>query len=62
MVAQSDWLPMMIATGFDGIIAPVWARSAPRKEARDYRNDPSAGKAKAVFFAVDMRFAWGAVI
>jgi diguanylate cyclase (GGDEF)-like protein len=38
---------MMIATGFAGILPPS-AAAPGRKEARHYRNDPSAGKAKAL--------------
>src|SRR5690348_13103486 len=48
IVAQSDWLPMMIATGLDGIVLPEKLRATRglRKEAADYRNGPCAGKAK----------------
>src|SRR5258707_8003672 len=41
MVGQSDWLPMMIATGFP-VIDPL--ESAARK-AGDYRDGPWGGKA-----------------
>ena len=31
IVAQSDWLPMMIATGFDAIALPESAKACGRK-------------------------------
>src|SRR5215471_19990687 len=41
MVGQSDWLPMMIATGFP-VIVPLASR---RRKAGDYRDGPRGGKA-----------------
>jgi hypothetical protein len=41
MVGQSDWLPMMIATGFP-VIVPLESR---RRKAGDYRDGPRGGKA-----------------
>jgi hypothetical protein len=42
MVCQSDWLPMMIATGFPAISpSSIGAR---RKEAGDYRGGSPGGK------------------
>src|SRR5258708_2770567 len=40
MVAQSDWLPMMIATGLAAMRAPF----GTQKKARMYRNPPLGGK------------------
>src|SRR6187402_244760 len=40
MVGQSDWLPMMIATGL--VMRPLYDR--PERKARVYRNPPFAGK------------------
>jgi hypothetical protein len=44
MVPQSDWLPMMIATGAAGIYPSNPASG--RKEAADYRVAPLPGKPK----------------
>jgi hypothetical protein len=43
MVGQSDWLPMMIATGFPAIDPS----KRPQKEAGDYRDGRWGGKAAA---------------
>jgi hypothetical protein len=53
MVCQSDWLPMMIATGFPAI-GPLGP-----KEARDYRGGPWGDKAagKNANFGLPCRFA-----
>src|SRR6185312_262982 len=56
IVDQSDWLPMMIATGFDAILLPA-LRIFLRKEAPDYRLRLPAGKAKGVFSRARLRFA-----
>ena len=57
IVAQSDWLPMMIATGFDAILLPEAAIACGRKR-RDYRLRLPAGKAKGVFSGAQaLRFA-----
>src|SRR4051794_26456909 len=48
MVAQSDWLPMMIATGFPAIRPPNRPH-VRKKEAADYRVAPGGGKAAALF-------------
>src|SRR5215469_8837786 len=53
MVAQSDWLPMMIATGLAAIGAfAFWlGANGPEKEAGDYMNRPCGGKPIRVGYA-----------
>src|SRR5687767_27112 len=41
MVAQSDWLPMMMATGFPAMTP----RARKKTKAGDYRGGPRGGKA-----------------
>src|SRR3954470_13300789 len=57
MVSQSDWLPMMIATGFAAIGPPNPARC--RKEAADYRCRLCSGKMKRLGYPVSRFSRWG---
>src|SRR5437879_7011823 len=51
MVAQSDWLPMMIATG----LAVMRALSPAARKARMYRNPPLGGKPIRLVNLVDCK-------